>query len=247
MPTGIQCLAKGNDTANREMAMRNAVAYIRVSTTDQADSGAGLAAQRAAIETFAKANGLNVTAWHEDAGVSGAADLEDRPALMAALGELRRGMAFIVAKRDRVARDTFTALVIEKAVTKKGGVILSADNLGNGDGPADEFMRSILNATATFERSLIRSRTRAAMAAKRAAGQRVGEVPFGWDLDAGRLVENAAEQKVISRILDCRRAGMSLREIAAILNGQAITTKKGRRWYGETVRSILERAAALAA
>jgi hypothetical protein len=40
---------------------------------------------------------------------------------------------------------------------------------------------------------------------------------------------------------------MSLRQIAAILNGQAVTTKKGRSWYGETVRSILERAAALAA
>lgn len=227
--------------------MKTAIAYVRVSTADQAESGAGLAAQRAAIETFAKANGLTVTAWHEDAGISGAADLEDRPALMAALGELRRGMAFIVAKRDRVARDTFTALVIEKAVSRKGAVILSADNLGNGDGPADEFMRSILNATATFERSLIRSRTKAAMAAKRAAGQRVGEIPFGWDLVSGRLVENAAEQKVIAAILDCRKAGMSLRQIAAILNDQETTTKKGGRWYGETVRSILDRASALAA
>ena len=52
---------------------------------------------------------------------------------------------------------------------------------------------------------------------------------------------------MIAAILECRRAGMSLRQIAAILNGKSITTKKGRAWYGETVRSIVERAAALAA
>ncbi len=228
--------------------MSKAIAYVRVSTNDQAESGAGLAAQRAAIEAYAKRNGLEVTAWNEDAGISGAAAIEDRPGLLAAIGQLRRGDVLLIAKRDRIARDTFLSLVIEKAVGKRGAVIASADGVGNGDGPADAFMRSIMDAAAQFERGLIRQRTRAAMAAKRRAGERIGEVPFGWDADAeGNLIENAAEQKVIACILDCRRAGMSLRQIAAILNGQAVTTKKGRSWYGETVRSILERAAALAA
>jgi site-specific DNA recombinase len=228
--------------------MRTAVAYVRVSTADQADSGAGLAAQRAAIEAFAKANGLAITAWHEDAGVSGAAAVEDRPGLMAAIGDLRRGGVLLIAKRDRVARDSFLSLVIEKLVAKRGASIASCDGIANGDTPADAFMRSILDAAAQFERGLIRQRTRAAMATKRKAGHRIGEVPFGWDLgDDGRLVENAAEQKVIACILDCRKAGMSMREIAAILNGQAVSTKKGGIWYGETVRSILGRIDALAA
>lgn len=228
--------------------MNAAIGYVRVSTTDQADSGAGLAAQRAAIETFAAKAGLTITAWHEDAGVSGAADLEDRPGLLAAIGELRRGMTLVIGKRDRLARDTFVSLVIEKAVAKRGASIASADGLGNGDAPADVFMRSILDATGQFERGLIRQRTRAAMAAKRQAGELIGQVPFGWDAtEDGRLIENAAEQRVIVCILDCRKAGMSLRQIAAILNGQAVTTKKGGRWYGETVRSILDRCAALAA
>lgn len=228
--------------------MKNAIAYVRVSSDQQAESGAGLAAQKAAIETYAKRNGLNVTAWHDDAGISGAADLEDRPGLLAAIGELRRGSVLLIAKRDRIARDTFLSLVIEKAVAKRGASIASCDGIANGDTPADAFMRSILDATAQFERGLIRQRTRAAMAAKRKAGQRIGEIPFGYDLaDDGRLIENAAEQKVIACIIDCRKAGMSLREIAAILNGQAVTTKKGGQWYGETVRSILDRCAALAA
>jgi DNA invertase Pin-like site-specific DNA recombinase len=243
-------LPQGRDTATatRENAMKAAIAYVRVSTTDQAESGAGLAAQRAAIEAYAKAAGLTIISWHEDAGVSGAAGLEDRPGLLAAIGELRRGSVLLIGKRDRIARDTFVSLVIEKAVQKRGASIASADNVGNGDTPADQFMRSIMDAAAAFERGLIASRTKAALAAKRKAGERTGEIPFGWNLGAdGRLIENAAEQKVIQCIVNCRKAGMSLREIAAILNGQAITTKKGCRWYGETVRSILDRCAALAA
>lgn len=227
--------------------MKAAIGYTRVSTNDQAESGAGLAAQRAAIEAYAAKAGLRIVSWHEDAGISGTAAVEDRPGLLAAIGELRRGSVLLIAKRDRIARDTFLSLVIEKAVQKRGGAIASADGVGNGDTPADQFMRSIMDAAAAFERGLIASRTKAALAAKRRAGERTGEVPFGWDLMDGRLVENQAEQMVIRCIVDCRDQGMSLRAIADILNGRAISTKKGRRWYGETVRSILDRAAALAA
>jgi DNA invertase Pin-like site-specific DNA recombinase len=227
----------------------NAIAYIRVSSEQQVESGAGLAAQRQAIEAFAKRNGLTITAWHEDAAVSGAASIEDRPGLMAALAGLRRGDALVIAKRDRIARDTLMALTIERTVTKRKASILSADGVGNGTGAADEFMSSIMDAAAAFERGLIRQRTRAAMSAKRKAGERTGEVPFGWNLGAdGRLVENAAEQKVLADIVACRNAGMSLRRIASILTDANVPTKKGSAtWNHNTIASILTRAAALAA
>jgi len=225
--------------------MSNAIAYVRVSTDTQAESGAGLAAQRSSIEAFAKRQGLTITAWHEDAGISGAAGIEDRPGLMAALAGLKRGDVLLVAKRDRIARDTLTALTIERTITRRKASIMSADGIGNGDGAADEFMRSIMDAAAAFERGLIRQRTRAAMAAKRQAGELIGEVPFGWTLGTdGLLVEDAAEQKVLARIMDCHRAGMSLRAIAAILTEAKVPTKKGRAsWNHNTVRSILNRAA----
>lgn len=227
----------------------NAIGYVRVSTDGQAESGAGLAAQRAAIETFAKRHGLTITAWHEDAGISGAAAIEDRPGLMAALAGLRRGDVLIVAKRDRIARDTLTALTIERTVNRRKASIMSADGVGNGDGAADQFMRSIMDAAAAFERGLIKQRTRAALAAKRKAGERTGEVPFGWTLgEDGRLVEVEAEQLVLANIRSCRAAGMSLRQIAAILTEANVPTKKGRAaWNHNTVASILARAAALAA
>lgn len=227
----------------------NAIGYLRVSTDSQAESGAGLAAQRQAIETFAKRHGLTITAWHEDAGISGAAGIEDRPGLMAALADLGRGDVLLVAKRDRIARDTLTALTIERTVGRLKASIVSADGIGNGDGAADEFMRSIMDAAAAFERGMIRQRTRAALAAKRRAGERTGQIPFGWILgEDGRLVEVAAEQKVLADIKACRDAGMSLRQIAGILTDANVPTKSGTtRWSHNTIDSILKRAAALAA
>ena len=226
----------------------NAIAYTRVSTTDQAESGAGLAAQSAAIAAYAAKAGIPILGMFTDAGISGAAGLEDRPGLMAAVAGLRRGDVLLIAKRDRLGRDQMAVLMIEKAISRKGATIISADGLGNGDDAGSVFMRQVIDAAAVYERNLIKARTKAALAAKRKAGERTGEVPFGWRLDdAGRLAEDAAEQNVLAKIMACRAAGMSLRKIAGILTGAGIVTKKGRStWTHTTIASILERAAALA-
>ena len=227
----------------------NVIAYTRVSTTDQAESGLGLAAQMAACETFAAKAGHSITGVFTDAGVSGAAGIEDRPGLMAAVAGLRRGDALLIAKRCRLGRDTMAVLMIEKAVSRKGAVILSADGIGNADDPASQFMKNVIDAASVYERGLIRSRTKAALAAKRAAGERTGEVPFGWTADAaGRLIEDAGEQTILRLIRELRDAGCSLRRIAKELTDAGHITKKGRAtWTHSTVQSILDRAAALAA
>ena len=226
----------------------NVIIYTRVSTNDQAESGAGLAAQSASCAAYAAKAGMNVIGTFTDAAISGAAGIEDRPGLMAAVACLRRGDVLLIAKRDRLGRDQMAVLMIEKAISRKGATIVSADGMGNGDDAGSIFMRQVIDAAAVYERNLIKARTKAALAAKRKAGERTGEVPFGWRLDdAGRLVEDAAEQNVLAKIMSCRAAGMSLRKIAAILTGAGIVTKKGRStWTHTTVASILERAAALA-
>jgi DNA invertase Pin-like site-specific DNA recombinase len=242
-------MARGHHEGREMNTTTNAIGYVRVSTDSQAESGAGLAAQRHAIEAFAKRQGLVITAWHEDAGVSGAAGIESRPGLMAAIAGLGRGDVLLVAKRDRIARDTLTALTIERTVSRRKAAIMSADGIGNGDGAADQFMRSVLDAAAAFERDLIKARTKAALAAKRQAGERTGQIPFGWSLgDDGRLVEVEAEQRVLDNIKACRAAGMSLRQIANVLTEANVPTKAGRgTWSHNTIDSILKRAAALAA
>lgn len=227
----------------------NVTLYTRVSTDEQAATGLGLAAQMAACESFAAKAGHSITACHTDAGISGAAGLEDRPGLMAAVAGLRRGDALVVAKRCRLGRDTMAILMIEKAVSRKGATILSADGIGNADDPASQFMKNVIDAASVYERGLIRCRTKAAMAEKRKAGRLTGEVPFGWTVDAdGTLIEQADEQNVLRIIDELRQAGISLRKIAAILTDAGHPTKKGgAAWSHTTIKSIIERAAALAA
>ena len=243
------------------------ISYCRVSTEKQAQSGAGLDGQKAAIDGYAAANGFTITAAFVDAGVSGAAPIEQRLGLVAAVASMTKGSILLIAKRDRLGRDQLTTLGIERAIQKKGGAIISADGIANGSAAADQFMRSILDAAAAFELSLIKARTLAAVAAKRRKGQRIGEVPFGFAVAAdGLLIEVAAEQLVIGRIMACRAAGLSLRAIASVLDSESIPTKKGSsstctrpnsagkirrprsgRWSHLVIRSIIGRQAALSA
>lgn len=226
-----------------------AISYTRVSSDKQAESGAGLAAQAAAISTYAKQAGLELVESYSDDGISGAAGIEGRPGLAAAIGRLRRGDVLVVAKRDRLGRDMMATLTIERAVAKRGASIVSADGVGNGDGAADAFMRSVMDAAAQFERDLIKARTRAAMAEKRKAGHRIGEVPFGWSLAAdGNLEPVPAEQEILDLIRELRESGVSLRSIAKQLTDLGIVTKKGKaKWSHSTVQSVLSRARLMAA
>ena len=77
---------------------------------------------------------------------------------------------------------------------------------------AGRFMLVVLAGAAEMERNLTRERTRSAMAVKRANGQRIGMVPYGWDLDGDgtSLVENQAEQSVIADIQAKRAAGAEM-------------------------------------
>jgi DNA invertase Pin-like site-specific DNA recombinase len=220
------------------------VGYLRVSTEDQ---NLGPDAQRAALERWASANGCELGAVFVDHGVSGAAALDKRPALMDAIDAMRDTGAgvLLVAKRDRLARDLVVAGMVERLVERAGGRIVSADGAGNGDGPEAALMRGIMDVFAQYERAVIRTRTRAALKVKRERGEKTGgRVPFGFSLDADgvHLVENEAEQGIIEIVVDLRRDGLSIRAIAERLNDDGVPAR-GTRWHRTTVDRLLKRAA----
>jgi site-specific DNA recombinase len=222
-----------------------AVAYIRVSTDEQR---LGPEAQRAAVEVWAAREGVQVASWHVDQGVSGGCDLGDRPALVAALGELRaRGAGLlVVAKRDRLARDVYIASTIERAVAQGGARVTSADGTANGDTPADAFMRTVIDGAAAYERALIRARTKAALAAKRARGERSGELPYGWRLgaDGAHLEADEAEAAVLAVVRELRASGLSQRAIVAELAARGLVSRAGRRFAKTQIARMLARAVA---
>jgi DNA invertase Pin-like site-specific DNA recombinase len=222
-----------------------AVGYIRVSTDEQR---LGPEAQRAAIQAWAAREGVSVTSWHVDQGVSGATAIEARPALCAALAALRDHGAgvLVVAKRDRVARDVVVAAMVERAAAGAGARLVSADGTGNGDAPADLFMRGVIDCAAQYERGLIRARTKAALAAKSAKGERVGEIPYGYHLaaDGVRVEADEAEQAVLGAVADLRAAGLSHRAIVRALADRGLVSRS-RRPFGQTqVARMLGRHAA---
>jgi DNA invertase Pin-like site-specific DNA recombinase len=219
-----------------------AVAYLRVSTDDQK---LGPEAQREQIETWASREGAKVAAWHFDRAVSGGTEIEDRPQLREALDSLveHRAGVFVVAKRDRIARDEVIAGLIGREVARRGARVISADGVGNGDSPAEGFMRVILDGAAKYEREVIRARIRAALGVKRRRGELTGSPPWGSKIAAdGKTLEpDEYEQGVIARVAELRAAKVSLRGIVEQLRDEGVTTRSGGPINLAQVQRINER------
>ncbi len=205
------------------------LAYLRVSTSEQADSGAGLDAQRTAITAYATRNGLRIDKWFIDPGVRGSVPPLQRPALseaLTALSDCKSG-ALLIAKTDRVARMTADLLALRKLSEKQGWTLSAADGSVDWSTPHGRAMSTVMGAFAELERELIASRTRDGLAAKRDQGVRLG-----------RTVTLPAD--IRQRIADERAAGRTLDAIAGDLNSDAIATARGgQRWYGSTVNAVL--------
>jgi DNA invertase Pin-like site-specific DNA recombinase len=222
-----------------------AVAYVRVSKDDQK---LGPEAQRASIEAWAAREGVSVAAWHVDHGVCSVTPIEGRPGLVAALASLREHGAgvLVVAKRDRIARDVVLTAGVERAAAHTGAAVVSAAGEGNGSTPADAFMRTVIDGAAAYERGLIRARTKAALAAKAARGERVGEVPYGYSLAANgtHLEADEAEQAVLAVVRELRAAGVSHRGIVAALASRGLVSRAGRPFGQTQIARMLTKAAA---
>jgi DNA invertase Pin-like site-specific DNA recombinase len=215
-----------------------AVAYIRISTAEQDLSPI---AQREAILRWAGAD-VTIVAWHEDLGVSGGLPVERRPGLLAALNAIKseRAGVLVAAKRDRIGRDLVNVAMLERLVERAGARVETADRVGAGSSPEAALMRSLVDAFAQYERMVIKSRTRSALAVKRQRGERTGQIPFGFVLgsDGVRLEPNPAEQAVLATIAGLRAAGATLRQIVDQLNADGVPAR-GRRWHVTTIARIL--------
>lgn len=225
----------------------NAIVYLRVSTEEQGDSGLGLEAQEASCRAAAARLGVPVASVHSDA-ISGKTTIEKRPGLMEAIDAMERGDVLLVAKRDRLARgDVLLTAMIERMVERKAGRVVSAAGEGtDDDGPAGVLMRRMIDAFAEYERALIAERTRAALRAKRARGERVGSVPYGFRLggDGATLEECPDEQEILRRVLSLRGDGKSYGEIGRRLDAEGRATRTGKPWHPQQVKNLVMKGAA---
>lgn len=227
------------------MTSQIAIGYIRVSTDGQVTDGVSLDAQRARVEAWCMASGYTLAETFVDAGLSGGRS-DNRPGLQSALDAVckNRGV-LVVYSLSRLARSTKDTIAIGERLDKANADLVSLSERIDTTSAAGKMMFRMLAVLAEFERDQISERTTTAMKFKAAQGQRVGKVPFGYDLSADgvTLVPNETEQRALSLIKELRAAGESLRKIAAELERQQIATKEGKPWTHSTVQRIVSRAA----
>lgn len=200
--------------------------YVRVSTAEQADKGAGLTAQRVAIEAACLSRGWTLVEVFEDGGLSG--KTIKRPGLDAALSLIEGGGAdgLVVSKVDRLSRSLLDFAALMHRAEQKRWAILVLDLGVDTSTPTGEMTASIIAAAAQYERRLIGQRTREALAVRRSQGVRLGRPP-------------KVPERVVKRIVALRTEGMTYAAIAEQLNvaGEP-TAQGGTRWYPATVRKI---------
>jgi site-specific DNA recombinase len=218
--------------------VRPAILYLRVSTLDQAREGVSLATQRTRLDAWSIANGYEVAGVFSDDGISGRR-ADNRPALIGALDAVCkcRG-ALVVYSLSRLARSTRDAIAIGERLEKSGADLVSlSESIDTRSATGRAFFK-ILAVLAELERDLIGERTAAALQHKKARGERVGEIPYGFTANGARLEPAPEEQQLRQEMRDARRHGLSWREIAEEFNLRGILSKKQRRWTPQNIRKI---------
>ena len=222
------------------------IGYLRVSTKGQGESGLGIEAQRSAVEAYAKQNGADFIHWYTEVESGKRAD---RPELAKALAHCRRSkQTLVVAKLDRLARNVafLSALMDSKAP------FVACDNPH-----ANRLTLHILAAVAEAEAVAISQRTKAALAAYKARGGKLGgqlrqcrnltpeATARGRQRSAEARAKAATEAYADLRpsVAALRDKGLSLQAIAGELNSQGHTTRRGRPWNPVQVARVLARLA----
>jgi DNA invertase Pin-like site-specific DNA recombinase len=212
-----------------------------VSTATQSRSGLGIEAQREALARFAQAEGFELSRVFVEVETGKGSDaLERRPQLAAALAEARRKRCPVaVAKLDRLSRDVhfISGLMAHR-------VPFLVAELGP---EVDPFILHLFAALAEKERAMIGARTKAALAAAKARGVKLGGPKLAqarkMALETIGAAADSHAANVLPIIREIRKAGATtLREIAEALNARGVQTARGGHWYAMTVRNVLARA-----
>lgn len=216
--------------------MKTYIAYYRVSTQQQGQSGLGLEAQRLAVAAYTSAHGASVVAEYIEVETGKGRDASQaRPQLAAARAHCKRlGATLVIAKLDRLARNVaFIANLMED------GLDFVAADVPH----ADKVMLHIYAAMSEWERDRISERTKSALAAAKARGVKLGTpanlVP---NIQARQTAADAYASKLAPVIRGLQAKGLSQRAMAAALTELGIKTPAGKtNWAQRQVALLLAR------
>lgn len=215
--------------------MRTYVLYFRVSTQEQGKSGLGLEAQERDVQLFLQNYAeTSYKVLEQFVEVQSGKDNE-RPMLTAAIALAKRGKSvLVVSKLDRLSRRvSFIASLMEDR-----DLDFKVAQMPH----ADKFQLHIYAALAEQEKSFISQRTKAALAAAKQRGTKLGAPKQHLEaLSAARTLKALEEAKKVSGIiLPLRKGGASLRGICSALNSSGSKTRRGNAFHPSLVSRMLE-------
>jgi len=214
--------------------------YVRVSTREQATLGLSLDMQKQKITSYCEINGWVLVEIIADEGIS-AKDLDHRPKLKRVIDDLLAGRAdgLVFWSLDRVFRNTKDAINTSDIFNKNGKALVSVSEKIDTTSPMGEFFFSLSASLGQLERRLTSERVKVCIERKKAQGEHLGEVPFGYTSDGKFLKYDMDQQKVIATVRDLSGQGMSYRNIAKELNSQQIPTKRGKYWSSPQIMRLV--------
>lgn len=207
------------------------VAYYRVSTTRQGDSGLGLEAQQKAVMDYLNGGKWELVGEYIEV-LSG--KLENRPQLKRALAHAKaEGATVVVAKMDRLGRRASHLLT----TIDKSGVRFVFVEMPH----ASKLEIGIRAVVAEEEGRAISARTKAALQAAKARGVKLGK--NGKKLAAANKAEaNRFAEELRPTVAEIRQAGITtVRGICEELNSRGVAAARGGLWYVPQVHALLKR------
>jgi site-specific DNA recombinase len=225
----------------------NAVAYLRVSTDDQARHGLSLGDQRARTTAWCTAHGHILMETLDDAGVSGK-DVIHRPRCQAAIALAEKHNAvLVVCNLSRLGRRLKDLIAIKDRLHSTGAFLAIIELGMDTSTPTGELLFNVLGAVYQFQREELAAQAKALSLRLQAGGKRMSDrPPYGWVRDPDddtRLVADLDQQAIIGEIHAWREQGLSYRRIAGMLNAQGVpsATDSPAGWGHQAVAAILKR------
>jgi site-specific DNA recombinase len=238
--------------------LKRAVIYLRVSTDRQERRGSSLSAQERACKRYCAERGLTVVDVVRER-VSGRKDTLDRPGLLRALEALEDDQAdnVVVWALDRFARNVHSATDLIHRYFGEGrgyGLHVTTEEIDTTTA-AGRLMLHVRLAIAQYEAERSAERVKAVKAHLRELGCYAGgRIPYGYKVGpriaqnpGGRayrqLLPNPQEQNVIKQAYELHKEGLSLREVASVLEDRGVRSRNGKTLHPMQVKRLLDRRA----
>lgn len=216
--------------------------YTRLNKKRTRPKNLSIRKQTAIIQKYAETHGVKIEKIFSDVGeTSVSLDLPNLKKIVHLVEQQKIDM-LIVARLDRVTRSIRTLRqFLQKVCDGKEIVFISVAEGLDSSTEAGRLALKTIHLMAKWDSKMISDRTKELVEKKRTLGEKVGHAPFGFVYENKKLIPFAKELKVVYLIREKRdQDALSYHKIAKFLNRSQVPSKRGGKWYAETIKTIYE-------